>query len=126
MYDAGKIIGGLVVFIGLATSPFWYSAVSGQSGERPELERPAGETRCVEPLKTMTESHMDLLDDWRDTLVREGVRTYTATDGTQYEISLTATCLGCHKDRSKFCDQCHNYVGVSPYCWDCHVDPEGK
>ena len=23
-----------------------------------------------------------------------------------------------------FCDRCHNYLAVSPYCWDCHVDPK--
>ena len=21
---------------------------------------------------------------------------------------------------------CHNYTAVTPYCWDCHVDPEGR
>ena len=38
-------------------------------------------------------------------------------------MSLTNTCLGCHSNKAQFCDQCHNYLEVTPYCWDCHVDP---
>jgi len=34
--------------------------------------------------------------------------------------------MKCHTDKAKFCDRCHNYVGVTPNCWDCHVEPKGK
>jgi hypothetical protein len=37
-----------------------------------------------------------------------------------------ATCLGCHKNKSEFCDRCHSYSGVDPYCMDCHVLPKGS
>jgi hypothetical protein len=39
-------------------------------------------------------------------------------------MSLTGTCLDCHSDKEKFCDACHTYSAVDPYCWDCHVIPE--
>jgi hypothetical protein len=34
--------------------------------------------------------------------------------------------MDCHSDKTKFCDQCHNYLSVNPYCWDCHIAPEEK
>jgi hypothetical protein len=70
----------------------------------------------------MRADHMTLLNEWRDLVVRENQRTYTATDGTEYEMSLTKTCLDCHSNKEEFCDKCHTYADVSPYCWDCHVE----
>jgi hypothetical protein len=32
--------------------------------------------------------------------------------------------MDCHSNKSKFCDQCHNYVDVDPFCWDCHIEPK--
>jgi hypothetical protein len=32
--------------------------------------------------------------------------------------------MECHSNKTKFCDQCHNYMGVAPYCWDCHIAPK--
>jgi len=32
--------------------------------------------------------------------------------------------MDCHNNKTKFCDQCHNYAGVSPYCWECHIEPK--
>ena len=41
--------------------------------------------------------------------------------------SLTNTCIRCHSNKDKFCDECHHFAGVQPYCWACHVMPkEGK
>ncbi|MGD8893899.1 MAG: menaquinol oxidoreductase, partial [Desulfobacterales bacterium] len=34
------------------------------------------------------------------------------------------TCLDCHEEKAEFCDKCHNYASVSPYCWECHIDPK--
>ena len=68
---------------------------------------------------------MTLLNQWRDSVVRNGERVYVADDGTKYNMSLTKTCLDCHANREKFCDECHNYVGLEPYCWNCHVTPKG-
>ena len=83
------------------------------------------EKNCVLDTEYMRSSHMDLLNTWRDEYVREGLKMHKAPDGKEYIKSLTNTCLKCHQNKSEFCDRCHDYVGVSPYCWDCHVVPEG-
>jgi hypothetical protein len=126
MYDASKIVAGLAVFVVLATSPLWFNQISSASAEKPELQQPTnGSTECVEATEYMRSSHMDLLDQWRDTVVREDVRDYTSElSGKTYTMSLTDTCLDCHSKKSEFCDACHTYSAVSPYCWDCHVIPE--
>jgi hypothetical protein len=124
MYDAGKILVGLAVFLCAITSPVWYVAAQGGEVSAPELEISTEVEQCVEPVSYMRSSHMRMLLDWRETVVREGVRTYTASDGSEYEISLTGTCLDCHQDKSVFCDRCHNYLGKTPACWNCHISPE--
>jgi len=131
MGDRGKIGFGLAVFVILATFPFWSRlAASGEADTRlPELEYPADETACVEDTPFMTANHMDLLNQWRDDLVREGVEEYTATSGNNagqvYQISLTKTCLDCHENRDNFCTRCHDYADVNPTCWECHTTPGG-
>ena len=67
---------------------------------------------------------MKLLDQWRNDVVREGKRIYISSTGKQYEMSLQNTCAKCHAKKSQFCDRCHNYVEVSPKCWDCHIAPK--
>lgn len=121
MYDGGKIITGLIIFLALVSLPFWYTSASNKA-YRPDPKAPAQEKQCVESKEYMNAWHMDMLNDWRDLVVRDGDRMYVADDGTKHEMSLTKTCLKCHDDKEKFCDQCHNYAGVSPYCWDCHVE----
>lgn len=126
MYDADKIITGLVIFLCLITFPIWYAMTSGKAAEVPEPKIVTEEKQCIEPTEWMRENHMELLNDWRETVVREGTRTYVASDGREYNISLTDTCLDCHPNKVEFCDECHNYVGVKPYCWECHVVPDGE
>ncbi len=128
MYNSGKIILGLVVFIGFFTSPIWYDLGSGQSSKKPELVLPLDKNikECVASTEYMRASHMDLLNEWRDEVVREGNRTYTSPSGKKFEKSLTKTCTNCHSNKTEFCDQCHNYLDVTPYCWDCHVEPPKK
>ena len=125
MYDAGKIIPGLIVFLGLVLIPVWYNAETGAAGHKPELEKPdpGKYDQCVLPAETMRADHMEILNDWRDRVVRGGER-YIEIGGVRYEMSLTDTCLKCHPKKSAFCDQCHDYMGVKPYCWDCHLTPE--
>ena len=128
MYDRGKIVPGLVVFVLLVTAPFWWN-LAGGAGPRPVPERPAGETRCVEDKAFMTANHMKLLYAWRDAVVREGRSTYVSKahgKTVEVEMSLTKTCLKCHASKERFCNRCHNYVDVHPTCWDCHVEPKGK
>ncbi len=128
MYDSGKIIAGLIVFAVLATSPFWLNM--GQAGLKPEPEltpRAKQAGHCVESESFMETSHMQLLDEWRDAAVREDKRVYVNNSGERYEISLQNTCLDCHSNKEKFCDRCHNFVGVGQlYCWDCHIESKEK
>jgi len=127
MYDGGKIIIGLIIGIGLFLSPFFYNAGKAAKAPDPELTAKAKEAKvCVAQKSYMRESHFTLLDEWRHTSVRDGERYYTASDGKKYYKSLQVTCLDCHSNYSKFCQQCHDYVDVNPYCWDCHILPEEK
>ena len=123
MYDAGKVILGIVVFLALVTFPLWYNLAGEASVTAPELEKAEG-TQCVEDAEWMRGRHMDLLDDWRDEVVRDGERYFVGPDGQRMEKSLSNTCLNCHVNKDKFCDRCHNYMSVDPYCWDCHVIPK--
>jgi hypothetical protein len=116
----------ILCFLLVASFPFWYGRIGGGSGTKPKLEPPpSGEKVCVEETDYMREHHVELLTQWRDSVVRNGIRTYRAKDGKDYAMSLTDTCLRCHSNKQNFCDQCHNYVKVSPKCWDCHVVPKG-
>jgi hypothetical protein len=127
MQSRAGIIVGLVIFLALATSPFWYGSLTGSGSRAPTLELPpGGEKTCVEEASYMREHHVKLLTTWRDSVVREGAATYRARSGKEYEISLTGTCLGCHSNKENFCDRCHNYLKVNPKCWDCHIVPERK
>lgn len=124
MRDRGMILGGLALFVGLVTLPVWWNLAAGTSPKAPEPKRPAQEKRCVASVEYMRTSHMDLLTSWRDTVVRRSGRTFVSFDGTTHDMSLTRTCLKCHGAKADFCDRCHEYAGVTPYCWDCHIDPK--
>jgi hypothetical protein len=126
MRDRGVVYSGLLVFLGLITFPVWHDLAAGTTARGPELTPPAREKQCVAPLSYMRTSHMHLLVDWRDGVVRHDVRSFKAFNGKTYTMSLSGTCLssGCHTNKAEFCDRCHNYAAVSVYCWDCHVDPK--
>jgi hypothetical protein len=73
----------------------------------------------------MRAEHMQLLNDWRDEVVREGMHEHTSTlTGEHFSKSLVKTCMKCHESKEKFCDKCHDTLDVNPYCWDCHVAPK--
>ncbi|MCL5270260.1 MAG: sulfate reduction electron transfer complex DsrMKJOP subunit DsrJ [bacterium] len=131
LYGGSYIIAGLVVFLGIATFPIWYGAIGQNKPAFQSPPNPAGE-QCIEPREYMRDRHMQLLTQWRDEAVRGGDWFYTATSGRKWTKSLTLTCMECHgkadaQGRSltaaTYCGECHDYVGVSLYCWDCHVDP---
>ncbi len=128
MSDKGKIFFGLAIFVILVTFPFWGRLSAGDAlPDRAELEYPADEEACVEDTPFMRASHMDLLNQWRDELVRDGnLEEYVSElDGRTYPRSLTKTCLSCHEDRDAFCTRCHDYADVQPTCWECHTTPGG-
>lgn len=122
------IIAGLVVFVALVLLPFWYNIGETTPVPEPELsDRAKAAKKCVLDKYDMRANHMSLLDEWRDSVVRDSDRLYKSTNGKTFQMSLStgdASCLGCHVDKEKFCDSCHNYASVSPYCWECHTTPK--
>ncbi len=125
MYDAGKVITGLVIFLVLILFPVWYNVANGRAGYSPELAKPVKGENCVMETSYMRAAHMDLLDTWRDDVVRRADRIHIAPDGKKFNKSLTSTCLDCHSNKAEFCDKCHDYLAIDPFCWDCHIIPEG-
>lgn len=125
MNDRPYIIIGLVVFFAALTFPFWYNLGSASSAPEIKLTEKAKKAEsCVEDTDFMRKEHMQILDDWRDKVVREDLRVYTGKDGKTYNASLSNTCMDCHSNKADFCDKCHDYIAVAPYCWDCHTYPE--
>ncbi len=123
MKDKKLIIGGVIVFLILVTFPFWYNR--GKAAPAPEVElteKAKAAKVCVRSTEYMKAEHMKLLDVWRDAVVRRGDRIYVSPSGTEYNMSMSNTCLDCHSNKAEFCDRCHNYASVKPYCWDCHID----
>jgi hypothetical protein len=115
MRDRGAIWSGVAIFLALATFPVWHNLASHVTAKGPDVRPPAREKQCVAPVEYMRTSHMKLLIDWREKVVREG--------GDPSRMSLTPTCLEkCHGSKSEFCDRCHNYAAVAPSCWNCHQD----
>lgn len=131
MYDGGKIIPGLILFLGLVTFPFLYNATEGATKkpepkiDTPEIKKLAVK-KCVESKEFMKAEHMQLLNDWRDAVLRDGKRIYVNASGQRFDMSLQNTCMKCHSNKKEFCDQCHNYTAVKPYCWTCHIEPKEK
>lgn len=122
MRDRPQIIVGLLIFVGLFTFPIWHGRAASTSTAAPAVKLPVAEKQCVAPLAYMRASHMQLLINWREQVVRLNQRQFQAFNGKVYDKSLTRTCLAqCHTNRAEFCDRCHTYAGVSvPYCFGCH------
>ncbi len=129
MYDKGKIFFGLVIFVLFVTMPILSDIGTTIAMPKPDLNTPAiaqlSQKQCVESVEYMRANHMQLLNSWRDAAVRDGQAVYHSTLGPTYKISLEQSCFKCHSNPQQFCDSCHNYVGERPYCWNCHVEPEG-
>ena len=127
--NKSMIVTGLVIFVAAVLSPFWFNMVSTtEAAPEPALLGKSKEVKkCVLDKYDMRANHMSLLDEWRDSVVRDADRMYTGTNGKSFNMSLSTgenSCLGCHEDKEKFCDTCHNYASVEPYCWDCHTNPK--
>lgn len=127
MHNGRYIAAGLAVFVAIVAFPFVYNIGSKAKTPEPSIDTPVinrmDEKKCVESKEFMRANHMQLLDEWRDAAVRDGNRVYVNTEGKEFEISLQNTCMRCHSNKKKFCDECHNYLAVRPYCWDCHLTP---
>ena len=128
MNDKKLIIAGKVIFFALFTFPLWFNL--GKAAPAPELvltEKAKAAKDCVMPTEYMRGNHMQVLDLWRHQVVRNGERIFVNADGKEFNMSLSNSCLDCHSNKADFCDKCHNYASVTPYCWDCHIDnPKGE
>lgn len=135
LYDGGKILLGLAVFLAFALFPFYNNLGKVNAKPEPKTDTPAiqewekqyGKKECVESKEYMRSEHMQLLNNWRDAVVRDMYRRYVSeTNGHTFNMSLQNGCMHCHSNKKKFCDECHNYMAVKPYCWDCHIQPQEK
>ena len=124
MYDARKITTGVIIFLVLLAFPIWYVAATGKANYVPQPEIVSEEKQCIESTEYMRKKHMILLEEWKRRVVRDGMEYYVASDGKEYKIGLTGTCLSCHPNKAEFCDQCHDYAGIEPDCWNCHIEGE--
>jgi len=151
MYKGGKIIASLVIFVAFLTLPFFYNMGKANAGPENLVANTkiTANTQCVEPASYMLANHMQLLNQWRNAYVRDGMTEYTNSQGKTFQIDL-ATCIECHSkgaasDTSglsnptlntagasktaslnspdQFCVSCHNYASVEPTCWSCHSGP---
>jgi hypothetical protein len=140
LYDIKYILLGLVVFFGLVLGAVGPNLGKTVAPPDPKLDTPAikklaaKDRKCVMPKDYMRANHMQMLVDWRENVIRsqDGVSGYPAADdrmfvnpeGKKYLASLSKTCLECHSNKAQFCDQCHNYVAVTPNCFGCHLTNE--
>ncbi|NLI82327.1 MAG: sulfate reduction electron transfer complex DsrMKJOP subunit DsrJ [Deltaproteobacteria bacterium] len=132
IYNGKPIIIGLIIFVGVALFPVFYNG--GKASPPPEIKldtpviQQMTEKQCVLPKGEMRTGHMQVLNEWRTEVVRNGHRVYVAADGKQYNMSLQNECMKCHSNKSQFCDACHVYAGLQlgavPYCWTCHIEPK--
>jgi hypothetical protein len=122
MYNKGLIISGLIIFGLLVTFPVWFNRLDAGPMPKPELP-PGGEKQCVAPAAEMRDTHMQLLNEWRDDVLRNADRVAVTVDGKEYRKGLQTACMQCHSNKEKFCDSCHDYAAVQPTCWDCHLSP---
>jgi hypothetical protein len=123
MYNKKTVIPGLAIFVILVTLPVWFNGLSAGPVPKPELP-PGGEKACVAPASEMRDTHMQLLNEWRDDVLRNGNRQYVKVGNKEYRKGLQMACMECHSNKEKFCDTCHEYASVKPYCWDCHLSPQ--
>jgi hypothetical protein len=128
MNDKKWIVLGLIIFVGLFSFPLWYNI--GKAAPAPKVvltEKAKAAGECVMSKAYMTTEHMQLLDLWRHSVVRNAKREFVNPEGKRFNMSLSNTCLDCHSNKAEFCDRCHNYASVRPYCWQCHLDtPKGE
>ena len=127
MQGTGKNVAAVAIFFLIIASPHLINLVyakqwTGPSEETPRIQAMA-KRECIESEEWMRRNHMNLLLSWRDAALRDTHRLYVNGRGERYDISLMRTCLGCHSNREEFCDRCHDYAAVEPYCWQCHYAP---
>jgi len=130
MYKPTKIIIALVIFVAIVSFPIWSSIGSDSvspdveiSLDTPAINALGEDAQCIYETDYMRANHMKVLDEWKVEVVRNGNRMVVTEDGREYLASLQNTCFECHSNYEDFCLKCHEYSGVDPSCWECHVEP---
>lgn len=126
MKEKNLIISGIIIFLIIVASPFVMGTIGKTAAPKLDLTKAKEKGPCVYSAEKMRTEHMQVLDTWRNTVVRDGMRKFVV-DGKEFDMSLSTgdtSCLGCHGDKKEFCDKCHTYASVAPYCWDCHTEPK--
>jgi hypothetical protein len=132
IYNGGKIFVGLTIFVALVASPFYINLGKEKLTAKPDIKLNTPEIqkledkKCVEPKDLMRATHMKILDNWRDSVVRNGDTDQIIISGRKYNKSLQNGCMKCHSNKEDFCDKCHGYLDVKPACWECHIGPKEK
>lgn len=112
----------LLVVAAILTFPFWYSYSEHADFAAEPIVKPAS-GECIESADVMRRTHMKILYQWRDEVVRGNSATkrdYVNSKGIHYNKSLTGTCLSCHTSKEEFCDRCHKRVSIQTNCFQCH------
>ena len=91
MYDAKKIVPGLIIFLGFATFPIWCAMSTGEAKQPPKVVYPKNAKKCVEETAWMRANHMDLLDTWRDKAIREGLPVSRSVTSTRRPSATAVT-----------------------------------
>lgn len=135
IYNKGPIGLGILVLLAFALFPFYNNIGKVNAKPDPKTDTPViqewekqyGKKECVESKKFMRAEHMVLVNNWRDSVVRDDNRGYISNaNHKRFNMSLQNGCMKCHSNKKKFCDECHTYMAVTPYCWDCHIQPKEK
>jgi hypothetical protein len=127
MYDKGKIITGLVIFVLLITFPVWYNNLIGDVEALPAVSNNElaealfqsmpfpNDAKHALTTPEMRSTHMNMLRDIHAVAVQQGYS--PEKDGKKNQMQ----CLMCHGTKEAFCDSCHNSAAVTtPDCWSCH------
>jgi hypothetical protein len=105
------LVAGVVILSPCAYSVGHFAWTRMFAAPKPFLEvLPVTSQRCVRDPGWMRQNHRVFLYELRDKAVRDGIRN---------EVTLSS-CSQCHKDKTRFCDKCHNATNLHPDCFDCH------
>ncbi len=123
MYHKGYVILGIILFLALMATPYWVTAGKIKYEEIRKELAPSKGVNCVRDKEWMASYHMELLNEWRELAIRDGVRHYHTESGV-FNVTLTE-CWRCH-DYEGFCYKCHDFMDVEVVCWECHYNPSMK
>jgi cytochrome c1 len=125
MYDSGKIIPGLLIFVLLITFPIWYNNLSNAK----PVESPAPPDKAMltgftfangkehPSAAEMRAKHMEVLQSFH--AAADPAKMAAAQKGEKMQ---TMSCVMCHGSKEQFCDSCHANISEKkvPDCWNCH------